>query len=141
MIITDTLNGQTIEDVRRNPDGSVILFCDSGRKITLYVNQGLIVAKPPKLILPDQPEMPILSTARMRLREAFEGMMIKYASYTPGGALNFVCEPVRSNKEMYQKAAGYREIRLTHTNGLIDELPAVSARITLPSLSIFGAFH
>ena len=134
MQITDTLNGHTVEDVRRNPDGSVTLYCTSGRSLTLYVEKGKIVAKPPKIILPDVPEPKVPFSERMRLRESFQGYMIEYVTSDDAGCLDFICERLRG-LEKYSKQAGRREIRLTHTNGLINELPPVSARIFLEGLS------
>lgn len=138
MVITDTLNGHTVEDVRRNADGSVTLYCASGRNLTLYVSSGRIEAKPPKIILPDAPPVEVVPSTRMRLRESFLGQTINYGYYTETGALTFVCEPLRHDREAYTKSSGHREIRLTHSNGLIDELPPVSAIVALPSLSLFG---
>ena len=138
MIVTDTLNGHTVEDVRRNLDGSVTLYCTSGRTLELYVSAGRIEAKPPKLILPDQPAPAPAPSERMRLTEAFLGMMINYACYDERGFLTIVCERLRHDRQMYAKSYGHREITLTHSNGLIDEAPPVSAVIGLPSLAIFG---
>ena len=138
MMITDALNGHTIEDVRRNPDGSVTLYCDSGRTINLHVVSGIIQALPPKIALPERDLGPEPFSEQMRLREAFEGMMINYAHYNDHGHLIFVCEPLRHNRERYAKSYGHREVTLTHSNGLIDELPPVSAIVGLPGLSVFG---
>ena len=138
MVITDTLNGHTVEDVRRNADGSVTLYCASGRTLTLFVSSGRVEAKPHKVILPDAPPAEVLPSARMRLLEAFQGHMVNYCYHDEGGCLIFVCEPLRHDREVFKKSSGHREIRLAHSNGLIDELPPVSAVIGLPSLSLFG---
>ena len=138
MVITDTLNGHTVEDVKRNADGSVTLYCASGRTLTLLVSGGRVEAKPPKVILPDAPPVEVLPSTRMRLREAFQGHAIHYGHYDDHGNLIFVCDPLRHDREKFQKAHGHREIKITHSNGLIDELPPVSAVISLPSLSLFG---
>lgn len=137
MRITDTLNGRTVEDVRRNPDGSVTLYCDSGHEVCLFVCDNRIEVKPPRLYLPDQPFVEP-DSQRMRLMEAFQGFMINYVHYDEGGNLIFVCEPMRHDRDPYKKALGHREIKVAHSHGLIDELPPVSAVMTLPSLSIFG---
>lgn len=140
MIITDTLNGHTVEDVRRNPDGSVSFYCSSGRTITLCVDAGKIGVKPQKFLLPgDDIPLELVQSERMRLREAFQGHMIEYAYYDEEGHLTFVCEPLRHDREKYQKSIGHREIRLSHSAGSIDELPPVSAVVSLPSLSLFGS--
>ena len=140
MYITEFLNGHTVEDIRRNRDDSVTLFCDSGRTITLHVVNGKIEARPPEIRLPDQSEeqLEIAFSERMRLREAFQGYMINYAIYDQKGGLVFVCEPHKHNREKYKKSHGHREITMSHSNGIIDELPPVSAVIALPSLSVFG---
>lgn len=138
MQITDTLNGHTVEDVRRNADNSVTLYCTSGRTLELYVSNGFIEVKPPRIILPDQPDPAPAPSERMRLREAFLGMMVNYAYHNDSGYLVIVCEPLRHDRDMYAKAHGHREITLTHSNGVIDELPPVSAIIGLPSLAILG---
>lgn len=138
MIITDTLNGHTVEDVRRNQDGSVSLYTDNGRVITLHVECGRIEVKPPKLILPDARPIEELPSERMRLREAFIGHRINYAVYDDAGGISVVCDP-QPGTEKYSKASGHREIRITHSAGMIDELPPVSAIISLESLAIFGA--
>lgn len=141
MIITDTLNGYTVEDVRRNKDGSVTLYTDNGRKLTLFVYRGRIEAMPPKLVLPGcEPPHVNPESQRMRLQEAFVGLMVDYATYTEDGCLNLTCQPLRG-REKYSKSSGHREIRLTHSQGLIDELPAVSAVVSLPSLAVFGGAH
>lgn len=134
MIITDTLNGHTVEDVRRNQDGSVTLYTDHGRVLTLHVDGGRIVVKPPKLILPDARPIEELPSERMRLREAFQGFMVSHVTFDDHGFLNVVCDPHGS----YTLTRGHREVRITHHNGLIDELPPVSAVIALESLSVFG---
>jgi hypothetical protein len=136
MIITDVLNGHTVEDVRRNTDGSVSLYCASGRQVTLFVCNGRVEAKPAKIILPDSPPVDIPLPNRMRLLTAFQGFTIEYCYYDDANALVFVCEPLRHDREAYTKASGHREIRLAHTNGLIDELPPVSAKVALPALSL-----
>ena len=138
MRITDTLNGCTIDDVRRNADGSVTLYSDSSRELTLHVWKGIIEAKPPKIVLPNVAELVVVPSERMRLLQAFQGLMIKYAHYDDAGSLIFVCEPARGKKK-FEKSHGHREIKLTHNQGLIDELPPVSAIIKLPSLGLFGA--
>ena len=138
MRITDTLNGCTIDDVRRNADGSVTLYSDSSRELTLHVWEGIIEAKPPKIVLPNVAELVVVPSERMRLLQAFQGLMIKYAHYDDAGSLIFVCEPLRG-KNKFEKSHGHREIKLTHSQGLIDELPPVSAIIKLPSLGLFGA--
>lgn len=140
MIITDTLNGQTVEDVRRETDGSVTFYCDSGRTLTLFVCNGRIEAKPPGIVLPDQPNQAVQPSSRMRLLEAFQGFMINYAAYREDGSIDIVCEPLRHDREAYQKAHGHREVHLAHNKGLIDELPPVSAKISLEGLKVFGAF-
>lgn len=137
MKITELLNGSTIEDVRRNPDGSVTLFCDSGKTATLFVEEGEIRLKPAKLELPFQPVQPVQSE-RMNLLQAFQGFQINYAYYDDEGAVTFVCEPLPHTTETFKKSAGHREVRLMHHDGLIDELPPVSAIIGLPGLSVFG---
>ena len=141
MQITEFLNGHTIEDVRRNRDNSVTLFCDSGRTLTLHVVNGQIEAMPPAIRLPDQADrdLEVAFSERMRLREAFQGFMVNYVVYNDTGALIFVCEPLKHIREKYQKALGHREITMGHTNGVIDELPPVSAKISLPGQAIFGA--
>ena len=131
MIVTDTLNGHTVEDVRRNHNGSVTLYCDSGRALTLHVLQGRIEVSPEKVVIPDGAVVPEPPSVRMRLLEAFQGYMVNYAHYDDKDDLVFVCEPVN-------QSFGHREIKLAHENGLISELPPVSAIIGLPSLSIFG---
>lgn len=140
MRITDFLNGHTVEDVRRNKDMSVTLFCDSGRTITLHVINGRIEAKPPEIRLDDEldRELEVAYSDRMRLREAFLGHMINYVAYNKDGGLIFVCEPTKHYREMYKKSHGHREITVSHTNGVINELPPVSAVIALPGLSVFG---
>ena len=137
MIVTDTLNGHTVEDVRRELDGSVTLYCDSGRTLNLHVLNNKIEAKPRKLIL-DEREVVVEPSERMRLLTAFQGFMVKYAVYDNCGFITFVCEPLKHNREAYKKSTGHREICLTHKNGLINELPPVSAIITMESLSVFG---
>jgi len=137
VIITDTLNGRTVEDVRRNQDGSVTFYTDNGRTLTLYVENARIEVKPPKLILPDSRPIEDFPSERMHLAQAFIGHMIQYASYDDQGFITFVCEPQRG-REMFRKSHGHREIRLTHSSGLIDELPPVSAVVALPSLSVLG---
>jgi hypothetical protein len=137
MIITDTLNGVTVEDVRRNQDGSVTLFCDSGKVLVLYVESGRIEAR---LHLPrlEEDVTEIAPSERMRLLEAFQGELINYATYDDNGFINFVCEPHRHLYAAYTKSHGHRTILLTHHNGRIDELPPVSAVVALPSLAVFG---
>lgn len=139
MIITDTLNGHTVEDVRRNQDGSVSFFTDNGRVLTLHVQDGEIQARPQKLILPDSKPIEEMPSERMRLREAFVGFTINYAVYDELGNINIVCDPLHG-REMYSKAVGHREVRITHHNGLIDELPPVSAVINLEGQTLFGEF-
>ena len=73
-----------------------------------------------------------------RLLDAFRGHTIEYAYYTERGFLTFVCEPLRHDREAYTKSSGHREVRVAHSDGLIDELPPVSAVIAMPSLSVFG---
>jgi hypothetical protein len=136
--ITDTLNGHTVEDVRRNDDGSVTFYCDSGRYLTLEVLAGVIEAKPRKLVIPGQPELTDMASARMRLLDAFRGLMISHAYYDDSGSLIFVCEPCNTGGPMFEKSHGHREIKLTHSQGRIDELPPVSAIIKLPGLAVFG---
>ena len=139
MVVTDTLNGRTVEDVRRNIDGSVTFYCDSGHKLTLYVEDGQIEAKPRDLKVALGLEEPVeLPSERMRLREAFQGYTVNYAHYNDDGSIVFVCDALRSNREKYAKSSGHREINLAHSNGLIDELPPVSAMIAMPSLSVMG---
>jgi len=148
MIITDALNGHTVEDVRRNQDGSVTLYTDHGRTLTLHVEDGRITVKPPKLILPDARPIEELPSERMRLREAFQGFMVSHATYDDFGAINFVCEPHTTTVSAEKKREGvflitpgtvaHREVRVTHHNGLIDELPPVSAIVALESLGVFG---
>lgn len=139
MIITDALNGHTVEDLRRNQDGSVTLYCDSGRTLTLYVNDlGRIDVKPQKLILPDSLPVEDFPSERMRLLQAFQGYRIDYATYDDHGCITFVCAPLESWNGRESKAIGHREIKLAHSGGMIDELPPVSAKITLEGLSIFG---
>jgi hypothetical protein len=134
VIITDTLNGHTVEDVRRNQDGSVTLYTDHGRVLTLHVDGGRITVKPPKLILPDARPIEELPSERMRLREAFQGFMVNHVTYDDQGFLNVVCDP----HGRFTLTRGHREVRITHHDGLIDELPPVSAVIALESLSVFG---
>jgi len=141
MIVTDTLNGHTIEDVRRNQDGSVTMYCDSGRTLTLHVENGVVEVKPEKLILPDSVPIEAMPSDRMRLLQAFQGYTVNYAHHNDSGGLVFVCEPLRSTKEKYAKSCGHREVAVSHSNGFIDELPPVSAIITMPSLSVFGEQH
>jgi hypothetical protein len=130
--ITDALNSHTVEDVRRNADGSVTLYCDSGRELTLYVWQGRIEAKPPKIILLDAPEQIILPSTRMRLLDAFQGLRVNHAYYDASSSIVFVCEPCNTGKAMFEKSFGHREIKLTHSLNIIDEFPSVSAIIKLP---------
>ena len=138
MQITDTLHGRTVEDVRRNKDGSVTLFCDCGRTVTLHVVDGQVRAKPPELVLPDKRLEEIVSE-RMNLLQAFVGFTIDYVvSNANDGSITIVCQPQRHDRETYKKSLGYREVRLTHSNGLINELPPVSAVVKLPSMSLFG---
>lgn len=137
MIITDALNGHTVEDVRRNQDGSVTLYTDLGRTLTLHVEDGRIAVKPPKLILPDARPIEELPSERMRLREAFQGFKVNYVTFDDRGFLNVVCDPLPGT-EKYSKASGHREVRIAHHNGLIDELPPVSAVIELEGLAVFG---
>ena len=140
MVVTDTLNGRTVEDVRRNIDGSVTFYCDSGHTLTLYVEDSQIKAKPRDLIVSPEPERAVeLPGDRMRLREAFQGHTVNYAYYGDAGDIIFVCEPLRHDREAYAKSSGHREITVAHSKGLIDELPPVSAIITIPSLSFSGA--
>jgi hypothetical protein len=136
MIVTDTLNGHTVEDVRRNADGSITLFCDSGRRLTLYVSKGVVVVRPPKIYLPDQ-FIPQVVSERMRLLQAFQGLMVNYATYDDQGCITITCEPLRG-RESYTKSCGHRTVKLTHRNGLIDDLPPVSAIVALTGLSVFG---
>jgi hypothetical protein len=144
MIITDALNGHTVEDVRRNQDGSVTLYTDHGRTLTLHVDGGRIVVKPPKLLLPDARPIEEMPSERMRLREAFLGFMVSHVTFDEQGFLNVVCAPhdrgsfVRRECGNMTLTRGHREVRITHHNGLIDELPPVSAIIALESLSVFG---
>jgi len=138
VIITDTLNGHTVDDVRRNQDGSVSLYTDNGRVITLHVDNGRIEVKPTKLILPDARPVEEFPSQRMRLREAFVGHRINYAVYDDMGCISVVCDP-QPGAQKYSKASGHREVRITHSAGLIEELPPVSAIVTLESLAIFGA--
>lgn len=114
------------------------LYTDNGRTITLHVDGGRIAVKPPKLILPDARPIEELPSERMRLREAFIGHRINYAVYDDAGCISVVCDPL-PGAEKYSKASGHREVRITHHDGLIDELPPVSAIISLESLAIFGA--
>ena len=139
MIITDTLNGRTIDDVRRI-DGGVRFYTDSSSEVTLCVQDGLIVVKPPKLILPDRPE-PVIVSTRLKLVESFQGYRINYVAYTSDGGLLFVCDPLNHNVKQYTKSPGRREITLTHTNGIIDELPKVSAKVALEGLDVKGIFN
>jgi len=67
---------------------------------------------------------------------AFQGLMIKYANYTEEGFVTIVCEPLRHDREKYVKSCGHREVCLTHKNGLINELPPVSAIISMPGLKL-----
>lgn len=138
MRLTDSLHGRTVEDVRRNVDGSVVLYCDSGDPITLEVVNGRIEVRTERLTLDTAPAVEINST-RMRLLEAFLGFTVNYAFYDDDNDLIFVCEPKAHATEKYKKSYGHREIKLGHTNGVIDELPPVSAKIALPSLGLFGA--
>jgi len=138
VIVTDTLNGHTIEDVRRELDGSVTFYCDSGRTLNLHVLNSKIEAKPRKLILDEREVVEIEPSERMRLLRAFQGFMVKYAVYDDHGFITFVCEPLNHNREVYKKSTGHREICLTHKNGLINELPPVSAIIAIESLSVLG---
>jgi hypothetical protein len=131
MVITDTLNGRTVEDIRRNEDGSVTLYCDSGHILTLEVVGGVIQAKP-KAILFAGVEVIQPASTRLNILAAFQGLMINHVLYDENDYLIFVCDPIG-------KSHGHREIRVTHTNGLVDELPPVSAIISLPSLAITGA--
>jgi hypothetical protein len=135
VIVTDTLNGRTVEDIQRNADGSVSFYCDSGHDLTLYVKEGQIEAMPPRMILPDAPVVELHGSKRMRLLEAFQGFMVNYAYYDDQGCIIFVCEPLHDG---FFISHGHREIRVTHTNGRIDELPPVSAVVKLPSLAVFG---
>jgi hypothetical protein len=136
--ITDALNGHTVEDVRRNSDGSVTLYCDSGRPLTLHVWKSIISVKPPKIILPDMPEPAMVHSTRMRLLDAFQGLMVSHAHYDDSGAIVVVCNPVNDGSAMFAKSHGHREIKMTHSQGRIDELPPVSAIIKLPGLAVFG---
>ena len=138
MIITDTFNGHTIEDVRRSADGSVTMYCDSGRALTFSVIDGEIQAKPVFIALDSIKAN--YAGQRLRLLEAFQGHMVDYVTRDDKG-LTFVCEPLKHDREAYQKAHGFREIRLTHTDGIIDELPPVSAKVSLEGLKVFGAFQ
>jgi hypothetical protein len=138
VVITDTLNGSTIEDLRRNQDGSVSFYCDSGRSITLCVENGRIEVSPSKLIMPDATPIEEFPSVRMRLLEAFQGFMVSYAYYDEEGCVTFVCEPLRHDTEQYAKSSGHREIRLAHTDGIINELPPVSAKISLIGMSVLG---
>jgi hypothetical protein len=141
MIITDTLNGRTVVEVRRI-EGGVRFYTDSSTELDLYVNEnGVISVKPKKLILPERPEELIVPGERLKLSEAFQGYEIEYAAYTSEGNVIFACEPLKHNREMYKKAHGRREITLTHTDGVIDELPKVSARVKLPGLKVMGVFN
>ena len=137
MIITDTLNGHTIEDVRRNHDGSVTLYCDSGRVLTLEVFEGVITVRQEPL-LAQNIELVVPPSERMRLLQAFQGHTVNYVYHTEMGNLVFVCAPLKHNTKTFHKAAGHREITLTHTGGLINELPPVSAKISIESLSLAG---
>jgi hypothetical protein len=131
MVITDTLNGRTVEDIRRNEDGSVTIYCDSGHILTLEVVGGVIQARPQPILFAGVEVIQPAST-RLNILAAFQGLMVKYVHYDDIGCLIFVCEPIG-------KSIGHREIRITHTNGLVDELPPVSAIISLPSLAVAGA--
>jgi len=137
VIITDTLNGHTIEDVRRNHDGSVTLYCDSGRVLTLEIFEGVVSVRLKALLDPDQ-ELFAQPSERMRLLEAFQGHTVNYAYHTEAGNLVFVCEPLKHDTKAFHKSAGHREITLTHTDGLINELPPVSAKIAIKPLSLAG---
>ena len=140
MQITDLLNGHTVEDVRRNNDGSVTLYCDSGRTVTLFVCNGYIELKPEKLYLPDQQTpVPELFSTRMRLSDAFQGHMIDFVYTGDAGSLVFVCTPLRRDDEPLKKSYGHREVRLTHSGGQINEMPPVSAVIRPLGLSVFGS--
>ena len=139
MIITDALNGRTIDDIRR-VDGGVRFYTDSSSEITLCVQNGIVVLKPPKLILPGI-FIPETTSTRLRLVEAFQGYKINYVAYTSDGGLLFVCDPAKHNVKQYTKSPGRREILLTHTNGVIDELPCVSAKIALEGQTIKGIFQ
>ena len=134
MRITDTLHGRTVEDVRRSVDGSVTIYCDSGHHITLEVVDGKIEARTDLVKLDTSAPVEISST-RMRLLEAFQGHRINYAYYDDDDNLVVVCEPMINS---WKKSHGHREVVLKHTHGVIDELPPVSAKITLPSLGILG---
>jgi hypothetical protein len=135
--ITEALSGRTIEDVRRNSDGSVSLYCDSGQVVTLRVDEGEIRAAPKSIILPgiSTPE----TGTRMNLLESLQGFRIEYAFYQ-GDNLFFSCEPVKHNATLWVKSLGSRYIRLTHTDGVIDEAPSVSAVIKLPGLYSASSF-
>lgn len=137
MQITEALSGRTIEDVRRNADGSVSLYCDSGQVVTLRVDEGEIRAAPKSIILPG------ISTPdtgrRMSLLESLQGFMIEYAFYEDDD-LVFRCEPVKHNAIPGAKSLGSRDVRLTHTDGVIDEVPSVSAVIKLPGLYSASSF-
>lgn len=139
MQLTEFLNGQTIEDIRRNKDMSVTFFCDSGRVITLHVENQEIRAKPINYKRLDKLEhdLEIAYSQRMRLREAFLGYRINHIVYDGGGNLIFVCYPEKHSAEKYTWSYGHREIKVTHSNGIIDELPPVSAKIEVPGLAVF----
>ena len=139
MQITEFLNGQTIEDIRRNTDMSVTFFCDSGRVITLHVENQEIKAKQINWKRLDKLEydLEVAYSERMRLREAFIGFRIDHVIYDASGNLIFVCNPEKHSTEKYTLSYGHREITVTHSNGSIDELPPVSAKIGLPGLDVF----
>ena len=138
MQITDALNGQTVEDVRSFEDGSVSFYCSSGRVVSLAPENGEIRLKREKIRL-EGVDIPKPST-RMNILEAFQGFTIEYAYYTEKGGIIFVCEPLLHNRpERYgQKSYGHREIELDIVNNKIVDIPSVSAKVGLPSLSIMG---
>lgn len=141
MRITDALNGQTVEDVRSFEDGSVTLYCTSGRVVSLMPDDGKIRLRQETIRL-DNRVIPMFST-RMNILQAFQGHSINYVHYDEDGGLVFVCDPLLHDRpEHYgQKALGHREVKLQLKEGKIVDAPAVSAIVGITPLRIFGKGH
>jgi hypothetical protein len=103
------------------------------------VEAGVITAKAPDIAIHNVQLRFIPETStRLNLLAAFQGYMVNYVYHDDTGNLVFVLEPKRHNREKYTKSSGHREIRVTHHNGLVEELPPVSAKVNLPSLAVLG---